>query len=304
MKPVKLIVVGDPHIENKAESAKSRSVDTAERVGRLVQHINAHHADAVLCLFIGDLAHEGNLAAYERFKTLIAPLAVPRALMIGNHDNRENFQATFPQSRQDEHGFVQFVLDIGEQYRLIALDSLNGPPYDRFRSHIGNLCPQRLAFLESSLQAAGDRQLIIAMHHHPFRIGLPGMDAIRLFNGPEFLALLSRFPNVKMLLMGHNHRSISGISHGLPFTCFKSMSPQTQLDFEAIDPSAAIDEPPSYGVLLLTEDGIIVHEEQFLSNMTRSSNWEAQLAKNPELAEGWQMLVSMMLPEKVGGQNT
>ena len=97
MKPVKLIVVGDPHIENKAESAKSRSVDTAERVGRLVQHINAHHADAVLCLFIGNLADEGHLAAYEHFKTLIAPLAVPRAFMIGNAEARKKpFQVFEP----------------------------------------------------------------------------------------------------------------------------------------------------------------------------------------------------------------
>jgi hypothetical protein len=46
MKPVKLLVVGVPHIE--AKSAKSHGVDTAARVGRLVQHINAHHADAAV----------------------------------------------------------------------------------------------------------------------------------------------------------------------------------------------------------------------------------------------------------------
>ena len=270
MKAVKLIVVGDPHIQ--AEPGKRRGVDTAARVGRLVQHINAHHADAVLCLFIGDLTDEGKLAAYERFKGLIAPLVVPPALMMGNHDNRENFQAVFPQSGQDEHGFVQFVFDIGEEYRLIALDSLNAPPYNTFRRHVGSLCPQRLAFLESSLQAAGDRPLLIAMHHHPFRIGLRGMDAIRLQNGPEFLALIARFPNVKMVLMGHNHRSISGVSHGLPFTCFKSISPQTPLDFKSVDPNAEIDEPPSYGVLLLTEEGILVHQEDFLANATPSSS--------------------------------
>ena len=293
MTPIKLIVVGDPHI--RPEAGKHRGVDTADRVERLVQHINAHHADAALCLFMGDLTHEGKPAAYQRFKRLLAPLAVPSALMMGNHDHRANFQATFPHSRQDQHGFVQFVLDIGQQYRLIALDSLNAPPYDTFRRHIGWLCPQRLAFLASSLQAAGNRELLIAMHHHPFRIGLPGMDVIRLQNGPQFLALIKRFPNVKMLLMGHNHRSISGVSHGLPFTCFKSMSPQTPLDFEALDPSGGIDEPPSYGVLLLTKEGILVHQEDFLANVTPSSNWEAQLAKQPDLAEGWQRLVSMMM---------
>lgn len=76
------------------------------------------------------------------------------------------------------------------------------------------------------------------------------------------------------------------------------MSPQTPLDFDALDPSGSIDEPPSYGVLLLTEDGILVYQEDFLANVTPSSNWQAQLAKHPDLAKGWQMLVSIMLLEK------
>ena len=125
MKPVKLIVVGDPHV--RAEAGERRGVDTAARVGRLVQHVNAHHADAALCLFIGDLTHEGEAAAYERFKELIAPLVVPPALMMGNHDNRENFQAVFTESRQDEHGFVQFVFDKAH-HEIRILGTLGNPP--------------------------------------------------------------------------------------------------------------------------------------------------------------------------------
>jgi 3',5'-cyclic AMP phosphodiesterase CpdA len=127
---------------------------------------------------------------------------MPSLLMIGNHDNRKNFRTIFPQAYSDENDFVQFSLDLGTQYRLIALDSLNAPPYDTLEHHVGFLCPQRLAFLEKSLQSAGDRTVIIAMHHQPFRIGLPGMDVIRLFNGDAFMKLIGRFPNVTMLLMG------------------------------------------------------------------------------------------------------
>ncbi|MCK5919791.1 MAG: metallophosphoesterase, partial [Methylococcales bacterium] len=106
---MKLIVVGDPHIYK--EAGKHRGVDTAVTLAQLVQHINAHHADAACCLFIGDLTNDGELEAYRRFNALIDPLLVPSLLMIGNHDNRGNFQTIFPQADKDENNFVQFTAD-------------------------------------------------------------------------------------------------------------------------------------------------------------------------------------------------
>lgn len=294
---MKLIVVGDPHIREVPN--KSCAVDTAVHMAQLVEHIHANHADAAYCLFIGDLTCDGELEAYKRFKQLIEPLRVSPLLVIGNHDNRKNFQSIFTQAYRDENDFVQFALDLGTQYRLIALDSLNGPPYDAFEHHVGLLCPRRLAFLEESLETAGGRAVILAMHHQPFRIGLPGMDAIRLFNGSAFMKLIDRFPKVKMLLMGHNHRTISGVVHGLPFSCFKSLDVQTPLDFEALDPNAGIAEPPSYSVLLLSEESILVHHEDFTAGAKPASDWEAQLQNNPQMTDGFRKLVAKMLPEKL-----
>ena len=292
MKKTKLIVVGDPHIG--PEPGESRGVNTAVHLQKLVTHVNIHHPDAAASLFIGDLTHEGQPKAYEHFKELISPLEIPAWLMIGNHDHRQNFQTIFPEAALDSNGFVQFVQDIGN-YRLIALDSLNGPPYDSMRRHAGFLCEKRLTFLESALKEAGEKPIIIAMHHQPFQIGLPGMDVIRLINGTEFLDVVNRFSNVKMLLMGHNHRSISGVLNGLPFSCFKSLSVQTPLDFEAVDPSGGIVEPPAYGVLLLGEDGIIVHQEEFMDRNKRFSNWEAQKKADPQMAAGFEQFAKTML---------
>ncbi len=291
---MKLIVVGDPHIGEGL--GESRGVDTSANLTRLVEHVNTHHGDAVYCLFVGDLTHEGKVAAYERFQQLIKPLRVPSLLMIGNHDNRKNFHNVFPQARKDGNGFVQFSLDLGTQYRLIALDSLNAPPYDTVERHVGLLCPRRLAFLEEGLATAVDRTIIIAMHHQPFRIGLPGMDVIRLWNGEAFMELIGRFPQVKLLLMGHNHRTISGVVQGLPFNCFKSLSVQTPLDFEAVDPSGGIAEPPSYGVLLLRDEGVLVHFEDFTAGVQPVSNWQTELQNNPQMALAFHQLAAKMLP--------
>lgn len=258
---MKLLVVGDPHI--RKEHGKHRGVDSAANLTQLVAHINTHHADAAYCLFIGDLTNEGELEPYRRFKQLIEPLRVPSLLMVGNHDNRDNFHIVFPDALKDENNFVQFALDLGENHRLIALDSLNVPHQEGTKPHAGFLCPQRMAFLEESLQTAGDRTVIIAIHHQPFSIGLQGMDGIQLANGDAFMELNGRFPNSEMVLMGHNHRTISGVIDGLSFNCFKSMSVQTPLNFETLRSDGGIAEPPDYGVLLLTDRGVLVHREDF-----------------------------------------
>ena len=84
---MKLIVVGDPHIDK--ESGELRGVDTAVHLAQLVQHINTNHAKAAYCLFMGNYTNEGELEAYERFKQLKGPLFVPSLLMVGNSDNTD-----------------------------------------------------------------------------------------------------------------------------------------------------------------------------------------------------------------------
>ncbi|MFT5193897.1 MAG: Icc protein [Cellvibrionaceae bacterium] len=295
MKFRKLVVVGDQHIE--AEQGEHRGVDTADVLQKLVAHVNQHHADADLCLFLGDITNEGEPAAYARFKSLIQPLLPPIRLMVGNHDERVNFQTAFPETEKDENGFVQFVHDFENNYRLIVLDTLNGPPLDELRRHVGMLTPDRLKFLEAKLEEANGRPVVIAMHHHPFEIGLPGMDVIRLMNGPEFLEIVGRYPNIQMVFFGHNHRQISGVSHGVPFTCFKALSPQTPLDFQKLDPSGGIAEPPSYGVVMLSDTGVLVHQEDFLAGVVASSNFQERLDNDPQMAAGYQMLAQAMLPD-------
>jgi len=295
---MKLIVVADPHIG--IEPNESQGVNTSEHLKQLVEHINAHHADAAYCLFMGDLTNEGELEAYKRFKKLIEPLHVPPLLMIGNHDNRENFQTIFSQVLRDENDFVQFTIDLDPGYHLVVLDTLRAPPFNRPYHHVGLLCPKRLAFLEDSLKAASDQSVIIAMHHHPFRVGLPGIDALRLDDENMFMELIGHFPNVKMLLIGHIHRTISGIVHGLPFSCFKSLDVQAPLDFELIDPVNGIAEPPSYGVLLLDEEGIIIHHDEFTAGVKPESNWKEIQKTYPQVAEGFSNIVARMLPEKGG----
>ena len=296
---IKLIAVGDPHIRPQAH--RRNGVDSSEHLAQLVEHVNAHHPDAAYCLFLGDLTHEAEPEAYRRFQSLIAPLQVSPLLMIGNHDDRQNFTENLSGVRQDANGFIQFTADLGPNHRLIALDSLNGPPYDPLERHVGRLSPERLAFLEAELEAAAEKSVILAMHHQPLRIGLPGMYMIRLSDEAVFMTLVNRHANVEMVLFGHNHRNISGVVAGLPFNGFKSMDVQTPLDFEAMDPSAGIAEPPSYGVLLIQPDSIVVHFEDFTAGVAPDTSWNDMLRANPDMLTYFRPLVLKMMPEKLAG---
>ena len=93
---------------------------------------------------------------------------------------------------------------------------------------------------------------------------------------------------------------VSGIVNGLPFSCFKSLDVQAPLDFELVDPVNGIAEPPSYGVLLLDEGGIIIHHDEFTAAVKPKSNWKEIQKTYPHVEEGFSNIVARMLPEKGG----
>lgn len=60
---------------------------------------------------------------YKAFAEVLSHQQLPLHLLLGNHDNRGNFQAAFPKAKSDENGFVQSIVDT-DQGRLIFLDTL------------------------------------------------------------------------------------------------------------------------------------------------------------------------------------
>ena len=101
------------------------------------------------------------------------------------------------------------------------------------------------------------------MHHPPHPTGFPGMDRIALRNGDEFHRLIRRHGNVRHIVAGHVHRTVSGSFRGVPFSIFKSPVHQQPMDLRACDTSLSVDEPAAYGILLLTPDGVIAHTEDY-----------------------------------------
>ena len=256
----RLIVLTDLHM--LPEQQRIIGIDPYERLLGAVHHINHHHFAAERVICTGDLAHRGDLEWYRRLRDALDVLRVPYSLLIGNHDHRQNFRASFPEAPVDEDGFVQQAIELLEG-RLLLLDTLNAPPYQFPGTYAGLLCDRRMAWLDRQLALAGRSPVYIFMHHPPHDTGFPGMDEIKLLNGRAFYDLLNRHGNVRHIFAGHVHRTIGGSFRGIPFSVFKSTVHQQPMLFEVADASLSVAEPAAYGIVFLTADACLVHTEDY-----------------------------------------
>lgn len=257
---VKLVILTDLHITPPDETILG--ISPLRRLSAAIDHINRYHADADRVIVTGDITHYGDVESYRFAKAELDRLTLPMTLLLGNHDRRENYSEVFPDASLDVSGFVQSAIDVGP-WRLVFLDTLNGPPYDQHQVHAGILCADRLAWLDGALAEADGRRTLLFMHHPPHEVGFRGMDRIRLKNERDFFRVLGRHRCVRHIVCGHIHRTISGTIHGIGFSVFKSPVHQQPMQFDTDDTSASIAEPAAYGVLFATPHSVLAHTEDY-----------------------------------------
>jgi 3',5'-cyclic AMP phosphodiesterase CpdA len=254
---MKFIQITDTHI--MAPGGRLHQLSPNERLAACIADINRNHGDAALCLFTGDLADSGAMAAYRELGNVLAGLGPPFRLLIGNHDDRDNFRRAFPEAPRDEHGFVQSVVraTAGD---LILLDTVEAGRHD------GVFCAARADWLAGQLDEAGDGPVYIFMHHPPFDIGIPSLDRIRLADPEAFVRAIEGRGNLRHIFFGHVHRPVSGSWRGIPFSALRGTAHQVVLDFHTESPIPKIHEPPAYAVILLEAERTVVHLHDYLSH--------------------------------------
>lgn len=256
----KILVFTDIHM--LPEGRTIIGLDALTRFATGLDHAARMHPDADRLILTGDLSHFGDPASYQRLKAALAGFPIPISMTIGNHDERANFLAEFPEVAVDEHGFVQQILDF-EDVRCLVLDTNIGLERSHDDHSAGLLCDARLNWLDRGLREAKGKPVLIFMHHPPHETGFKGMDAIKLLNGDEFYAVLERHSNVRHIFAGHVHRTIGGSHRGIPFSIFKSPLHQQPMPFDIDDTSSSVDEPGAYGIIVVTPQGLQVHTEDY-----------------------------------------
>ena len=251
---MKFLHITDPHVVAPGESLYG--LDPNARFDACIADIIANHADAEFCVITGDLVHAGLATAYNVFETYIAQLPMPVHLLIGNHDDREQFLAAFPHSPRDEHGFIQSVYknDTGV---FLFLDTHVS------ETSCGGYCERRCEWLRARLNEAASEDVYLCMHHAPFDTGIPALDNISLLDQERLADVITSQRNIRHLFFGHVHRPIAGSWRGIPFSTPYATAHQCALDLVEPTTLQFTHEGPAYGVVLVDADRVVVHHHAY-----------------------------------------
>ncbi len=251
--------ITDPHIRAKGRPAY-RKVDTVAGLRACVAHINALDPRPDVVVMSGDLTDYGTPDEYAFARPLLDELSMPYFIVPGNHDEREAMREAFSDhTYMPRSGFLNYAID-DYPVRLIGLDTaVTGKPY-------GEMCEERLSWLEASLRAKPDQPTLIFMHHPPILTGIRHMDRQNCRNADRLAETIARHTQVEMVLCGHVHRAIETIWAGTLVSIGPSPCHAVALDLtENIDPAFSID-PPAYRLAYLNEDNRLITHLSFIGD--------------------------------------
>lgn len=244
--------ISDTHISTPG-SRNDALLRTDIHLLRAVEHLNAQKPRPDCVLITGDLVERGHPDEYGRLHEILHTLAMPLFVIPGNHDAREPLARTFAHL-PNNGSFLQYTVE-DWPVRLIGLDTLlPGQPS-------GQLCSERLAWLEARLAEAPLRPTLVFMHHPPFDTGITAMDAMGLAGREAFAEIISRYPRVERVVCGHVHRPLTRRFAGTIASVCPSTAHQVALTLQPATDLSLVMEPPATTLhLWLGEtDGIVSH---------------------------------------------
>ena len=244
----------DMHIKPAGRLAYGR-VDTMAFLDQAIDHLAALPQRPDLLLLTGDLVDAGAPAEYARLRERLRRVPTPWLLIPGNHDDREQMRAAFPEhpwvARQ---GFWQFVAEEPRwPLRIIGLDTVVTGESG------GLMCDERLAWLRARLDEAPRAPTLLAMHHPPFVTGIGHMDEIGLAGREAFADLLAAQPQVQLVVCGHLHRNIRTTVGGRAAMTAPSTAHAVALDLAPDAASMFTLEPPGYLLHWWDGERIVTH---------------------------------------------
>ena len=254
MQPFVLAQISDLHIKARGTLAYG-VVDVAGMLRACVRHVLALKRQPDAVALTGDLTDGGRADEYALLREIIAPLGMPIYVIPGNHDKREALRSAFADHaylRQSSE-FIQYAID-DHPLRIVAIDTVIP------RESGGELCEERIAWIERTLAQVPGAPTVVLMHHPPFTTFIGHMDAYGLRN-PEALApVISRHRQVLAILCGHVHRPIEARFAGTVASTSPSPAHQVALDLDVDAPSRFVMEPPAYRLHAYSpETGLVSH---------------------------------------------
>ncbi|MCX8584452.1 MULTISPECIES: 3',5'-cyclic-AMP phosphodiesterase [unclassified Gilliamella] len=198
-----------------------------------------------LIVATGDFVQDGSKKSYARFAEQIKQFNTPCVWLAGNHDNFSYMQEVFSNYQLAENK----VVSLGDNWLIVLLNS----------QVVGQACgllPQsELQFLEKTLLAHTDKNVMVFLHHHPINSGCHWLDEHILKNSNELEEIVKKFPSIKGLGWGHIHQQQDHVWHN----CHAFSTPSTCFQFKpnCYEFQLSNDEAPGWREIKLNEDGTI-----------------------------------------------
>ena len=142
------VQLSDPHIREPGRLAYGR-INTAPYLATAVKTILTLPQQPLAVVITGDLTDFGREAEYAHLSGLLSPLPMPVYLLPGNHDDRSQMRASFPDHAYlGTEGFMQYSVCIGE-VRMLTLDKLpSDEAFEAYTTSLDAVMRERTAILE------------------------------------------------------------------------------------------------------------------------------------------------------------
>ena len=121
----------------------------------------------------------------------------------------------------------------------------------------GRVSSEEMACLDTTIEAATAKHVMVAVHHPPVMLGSRWLDSVGMQNGDEFLQRISRTGKVRLVVFGHAHQAFEAEYANIKIVG----TPSTCRQFRPGSEKFAVDEnPPAYRRISLYTDGRFEHE--------------------------------------------
>lgn len=199
-----LIQITDTHLLADP-TAQLRGCNPWQMLQDCLRQVVKHQPDGVL--LTGDLADQGQPAAYDALVAAVSTIGCPVYWLPGNHDDVTQLQTQLRARLQIQPPASKWyglqAVKLGA-WRLLLLNSVL--PQAKWGE--GYLAADQLHWLRQELASYPDRPTLVALHHHPVPTGIDWLDQMPVQNAAELLGILANFAQVRVVVFGHIHQEL------------------------------------------------------------------------------------------------
>jgi Icc protein len=193
---VHIAQITDCHL-SPARDAMLSGVNVLENLQRVLDVLRRDAQALDMLVLTGDLTHEGEEAAYRLLLEQFDHTKLPYYWLPGNHDH----DAAMLRAGPAEHLRTKQVLLA--DWQILLLDS-------HVEDEVNGLVSQsEMTWLATALREHPDKYAAVFVHHHILPIGSAWLDAQRIANAAQLLALFDQTPQMRLVSNGHVHQEWS-----------------------------------------------------------------------------------------------